>query len=131
LVRLATYPSSAGISSKGEEMSLISIEMHGVQIISVNAERIDAAMAIQFKEEMRAETSNGTDRVILDLSAVEFIDSSGLGALVAAMKQLGGNRTLDLAGLSPMVDKVFRLTRMDTVFRLFPSLQDAKASIVV
>jgi anti-sigma B factor antagonist len=34
-----------------------------------------------------------------------------------------------LAGLTPMVDKVFRLTRMDTVFRLFASLDEAKAAV--
>lgn len=97
------------------------------QIVTVNAERIDAAIAIQFKEDMRNETENGANRVILDLSEVKFIDSSGLGAIVAAMKQLGSSRKLDLAGLSPMVDKVFRLTRMDTVFDLYASLSDATA----
>jgi len=97
------------------------------QIVTVNAERIDAAIAIQFKEDMRSETENGASRVILDLSEVKFIDSSGLGAIVAAMKQLGSSRKLDLAGLSPMVDKVFRLTRMDTVFDLYASLNEATA----
>lgn len=82
-------------------------------------------MAIQFKEDMRAQTQTGAARVVLDLSAVEFIDSSGLGAIVASMKQLGDGRRLDLAGLHPIVEKVFRLTRMDTVFRLFASLDDA------
>ena len=43
------------------------------------------------------------------------------------MKQLDGDRRLDLASLSPTVDKVFRLTRMDTVFRLYPTLDDALA----
>ena len=109
-------------------MSLSSSVEDGVQIVKVNAERIDAAMAIQFKEDMRQATETGPERVILDLGEVEFIDSSGLGAIVAAMKQLDGTRRLDLAGLTPTVDKVFRLTRMDTVFRLFPSLKEAMAA---
>ncbi|WP_171177458.1 STAS domain-containing protein [Ruegeria sp. HKCCD8929] len=106
-------------------MSLTSTVTGDAQIITVNADRIDAAMAIQFKEDMRSETDGGPERVILDLSGVSFIDSSGLGAIVASMKQLGGARRLDLAGLTPVVEKVFRLTRMDTVFNLFPSLDDA------
>ncbi|TMV04869.1 STAS domain-containing protein [Ruegeria sediminis] len=106
-------------------MSLSSRVAGTTQVITVGADRIDAAMAIQFKEDMRAETEGGPERVILDLSAVEFIDSSGLGAIVAAMKQLGGGRRLDLAGLTPVVEKVFRLTRMDTVFTLYPTLDDA------
>jgi anti-sigma B factor antagonist len=54
--------------------------------------------------------------VILDLSAVTFIDSSGLGALVGALKQMPTGKRLELAGLTRDVAKVFRLTRMDTVF---------------
>jgi len=110
-------------------MFLTSTESRGARIVTVNADRIDAAVAIQFKENMRTETEGGPSRVILNLSEVSFIDSSGLGAIVAAMKQLGAERRLDLAGLSPMVDKVFRLTRMDTVFTLFPSLEDAMAEL--
>jgi len=98
-----------------------------VMIVTVTADRIDAAVAIQFKEDMRNATAGGPSRVVLDLAAVQFIDSSGLGAIVASMKQLSALRRLDLAGLTPAVDKVFRLTRMDTVFRLFPSLSAALA----
>jgi len=106
----------------------LSISTHGeTQVIKVEADRIDAAMAIQFKEDMRTVTQQGAPRLILDLSSVEFIDSSGLGAIVASMKQLGDGRRLDLAGLQPVVEKVFRLTRMDTVFRLFDDLDDALA----
>lgn len=106
-------------------MSLTSNDIGDSRVVTVNAERIDAAVAIQFKEDMRNETEAGPDRIVLDLSEVQFIDSSGLGAIVASMKQLGSGRSLDLAGLTPMVDKVFRLTRMDTVFSLYPTLQDA------
>jgi len=109
-------------------MSLTSTVTGNARIVTVNAERIDAAMAIQFKEDMRVETEGGPDHVILDLSLVAFIDSSGLGAIVAAMKQLDDHRRLDLAGLTPVVEKVFRLTRMDTVFRLFHTLDQAKAA---
>ena len=109
-------------------MKLSSTISDGAHVISVEAQRIDAAVAIQFKDDMRAETGHSSERVILDLSTVEFIDSSGLGAIVAAMKQLETDRPLDLACLTPAVDKVFRLTRMDTVFRLFPSLDAAVTS---
>ena len=108
-------------------MSLTSTVTGQTCVITVHTDRIDAAMAIQFKEDMRGATEGGPARVVLDLSQVTFIDSSGLGAIVASMKQMGAGRRLDLAGLTPVVDKVFRLTRMDTVFRLFASLDDALA----
>jgi anti-sigma B factor antagonist len=96
-----------------------------LKIISVDADRIDAAIAIEFKDNMRAQTDAGPKTVILDLSQVNFIDSSGLGAIVAAMKYMGQDRKLILAGLNPNVDKVFRLTRMDSVFSLFATLDGA------
>ncbi|MGB7242192.1 MAG: STAS domain-containing protein [Sulfitobacter sp.] len=94
-------------------------------IISVNTDRIDAAVAIQFKDAMRAHTADGPDTVVVDLASVNFIDSSGLGAIVASMKNLGPARKLVLAGLTPTVDKVFRLTRMDTVMSLYSTLDRA------
>ena len=87
-----------------------------LRIVTVPEARIDAAVALRFKEAMRMATEGGPDHVVLDLGQVRFVDSSGLGAIVAAMKQMGAGRRLDLAGLTPDVAKVFRLTRMDTVF---------------
>jgi anti-sigma B factor antagonist len=106
-------------------MSLTTATTETAQIVSVHVDRIDAAIAIQFKDDMRTHTRDGPERVILDLSSVDFIDSSGLGAIVAAMKHIGEGRRLDLAGLTPTVEKVFHLTRMDTVFTLYPTLDDA------
>lgn len=106
-------------------MNLSSRSEDDLLIVSVAEPRIDAAIAIDFKDSMRDETDDGPDTVILDLSDVQFIDSSGLGAIVASMKQLGGRRKLVLAGLTPAVDKVFRLTRMDSVFSLFSTLDGA------
>jgi anti-sigma B factor antagonist len=97
------------------------------KVISVEVleDRIDAATAIQFKERMRDVTREGTQRVVLDLARVQFLDSSGLGAIVAVKKMLGPDRPLDLAGLTPTVEKVFRLTRMDSIFTIHPSLTAA------
>lgn len=89
-----------------------------VLVITPRDARIDAAVAIQFKDRMRALSAMVSDRIILDLRSVDFVDSSGLGAIVAVMKQLGADRRLELAGLTPNVAKVFRLTRMDTVFTI-------------
>lgn len=106
-------------------MELTSKTEDSFRIVSVKGARIDAAVAIEFKDAMRKETDDGPDVVILDLSDVQFIDSSGLGAIVAAMKNMGQKRKLALAGLTPTVDKVFRLTRMDSVFSLFGTLDGA------
>lgn len=85
-------------------------------IVSVKEPRIDAASAIQFKDSMRQAAAGSEGRVVLDLAQVDFIDSSGLGAIVAAMKMLAPARKLDLAAPTPTVVKVLKLTRMDKVF---------------
>ena len=92
----------------------------GALIVAVREPRIDSAAAIRFKDAMRAATEDAPARVILDLGDVTFVDSSGLGAIVAVMKFLAPDRSLELAGLNPDVAKVFRLTRMDSVFTLHP-----------
>jgi anti-sigma B factor antagonist len=102
-------------------MELIAEPTPAATVIRVNASRIDAPTALQFKEDMRALTSSGSGRFVLDLAQVDFIDSSGLGAVVASMKQLLPGQTLELAALQPVVEKVFRLTRMDTVFAIHDS----------
>lgn len=108
-------------------MQMSSADQGGFQVITIDEQRIDAAVAIAFKDQMRKLTDGSMAVVLLDLSSVAFIDSSGLGAIVAAMKQLGNERHLHLAGLMPNVDKVFRLTRMDTVFTIHPSVEEAFA----
>ena len=72
-----------------------------------------AALAARFREGIP---------VIMDLTAVNFLDSSGLGAIVAVMKLLAPARRLELAGLTPAVEKVFRLTRMVSVFTIHPDV---------
>ena len=96
--------------------------------VLVLEDRIDAASAIQFKEQMRELTDTSHLRVLLDLERVKFLDSSGLGAIVAVKKLLGPNRALELSSLTPTVEKVFRLTRMDTIFTIHPSHEVALAN---
>ena len=99
---------------------------HGEElVVTIEHDRIDAAIAVHFKDRMREITDHPATRVILDLGKVDFLDSSGLGAVVASMKQLGPGRKLELVALTPTVDRVFRLTRMDSVFAIHADTQAA------
>lgn len=89
--------------------------------------RLDAMVALKFKDGFQHLAKGTHKRVILDLTSVDFMDSSGLGAVVAVYKMLGRDRVFDLAGLSQAVDRVFKLTRMDSVFRIFPTVDAALA----
>jgi anti-sigma B factor antagonist len=102
-------------------MNLSTSEAEGATVIRVGEDRIDAAVAIQFKDAMRELTGGAHGRVVLDLGRVAFIDSSGLGAIVSDLKFLAPERRLELAALTPNVERVFRLTRMNEVFHILPS----------
>lgn len=105
-------------------MELSSQHYAGAVVVTVQGERVVAASAIEFKDKMREITSGGPARVILDMANVGFVDSSGLGAIVTVMKQLDQGQVLELAALSPTVEKVFRLTRMDRIFAIHGGLAD-------
>lgn len=106
---------------------MIGSEQRGdVRVLSVKGTRIDAAGAVAFKEAVHAALADaGEGRVVMDLAAVEFVDSSGLGALVATAKALGAGRKLELSGSGPVVMKVLTLTRMDRIFMLHDDLDAA------
>ena len=95
-----------------------------ILVIRAVNDRIDAAGAIEFKERMRDIIDEPSERVVLDMTNVMFLDSSGLGAVVAVMKALGPVRRLELSGLTPTVEKVLRLTRMDSVFIIHKALPE-------
>ena len=100
--------------------------VHGeITLAKLCETRLDAAMSVRFKEALRELSDNGADYLVLDLSDVTFMDSSGLGAVVAVMKHMGREKTFKIAGLTPTVDKVFKLTRMDNVFDIYASAEEA------
>ncbi|QBY01854.1 anti-sigma factor antagonist [Rhodophyticola sp. CCM32] len=109
-------------------MNLVRETAGPITIIHVEEDRIDASVAIQFKDSFRALIEDDTGPVVLNLGKVNFLDSSGLGALVAARKLLGAGRVLDLAGLQPTVTKVMTLTRMNTVFNIHEDVPQAVAA---
>lgn len=106
-------------------MQISSSEVGNALLVTVKDQRIDAAVAVRFKDKMLELTTHPSERVLLDMHNVEFLDSSGLGAVVGSMKQLGRKRKFDLVSLNPSVEKVFRITRMDRVFRIFPDIETA------
>ncbi|MCH8029137.1 MAG: STAS domain-containing protein [Candidatus Dadabacteria bacterium] len=101
----------------------------GYLIVKVMAERLDAKNAVEFKEQISDIISEGNERILLNLEGVEFVDSSGLGAIVTCLKKLGGKGELAIYGVKKTVYTMFRLTRMDRVFQIFPTEELALSQI--
>jgi len=100
-------------------------ELDGRPVLSVAGE-IDLAVAGRFAEELDSLVGGDHGSSVVDLSAVEFIDSSGLGALVGAHKavqQSGGD--LRLAAAPNQVRMVLRLTNLDQVLPNHASAEEA------
>jgi len=74
----------------------------------------------QLRRDVSEFVSSGVDTVLIDLQHVTFIDSSGLGALVATMKmvQAAGGKFF-VCSVKNQVKMVFELTRMDRIFEEF------------
>jgi anti-sigma B factor antagonist len=85
--------------------------------------------ADQMKRTLTELIEKGQSKLVMDLTGVAYIDSSGLGALVAAMKQaraVGGN--LKLCGLQEDVRSIFEMTRLIKVMAVHSDRQEAVAS---
>ena len=69
---------------------------------------------------------DGTGEVIVDLTGCSFLDSKGLGALIATRGRLErANRRLALVLSNPSVMSIFRITHFDELFEIYPSLPAA------
>jgi anti-anti-sigma factor len=67
-------------------------------------------------------------RLVVDLSAVTYIDSAGLAALIQAMQKVEGyGGKFRLAGLQETVRSIFEISRLDQVFQIFPDVDAALA----
>jgi anti-sigma B factor antagonist len=64
-------------------------------------------------------------RVVVDLSDVEFMDSSGLGALVSGWQLTRDNGMFRIAGANPIVRRVLSITGMEDVFAIYPNVAEA------
>ena len=81
---------------------------------------------LPLRDKMNALLSEGMRHFVLNLSGVEYIDSSGLGQLITiwtSIRNKGGHMTV----LNPTkrVQRLLDITRLDTVFRIFEKEQDA------
>jgi anti-sigma B factor antagonist len=106
-------------------MMLVDEQRKNVLVLRVEEKRVDASKAPAFKDEVTKHIEAGHSQLVLDLSRVEFVDSSGLGALVACLKRLGPRGNMAIAGASGAVIRLFNLTRMDRVFSLHDSVDAA------
>jgi anti-sigma B factor antagonist len=96
-----------------------------ILILKPSEKRIDASVATDFKGKIIDLINAGNRKIVLNLDGVDFIDSSGLGAIVSSLKAIGNEGDLVICGISETVMTLFRLTRMNRVFQIFSTEDEA------
>lgn len=127
-------------------LSIDVVEHDGATVIRPGGERLDLEVAPEFRGAVLQLIKSGHRNLVVDLEEVAFIDSSGLGTLVSALKQLkvakdrrGTPRAaqsrrptargdVKLANVQPSVAALLEIIRLDRVFSSYASVEDAVKS---
>lgn len=107
-------------------MEIIEEIVDDIVIEIINMERATLKEAGNLKNLIYDKIDNGYKKVIIDMSKVDFIDSTFLGVIVSSLKKVANlNGDLKLVGFKPAVRAMFELTRLFRVFETYTELQDA------
>lgn len=93
---------------------------------------IDSTKTTSFRQEISEQVNAGANVIVIDFKKVTFMDSSGLGALVLALKTVraaGGN--LVICSINEQIKMLFELTSIDRVFRIFPNREEFKKKLLI
>jgi anti-sigma B factor antagonist len=99
--------------------------VNGVTVLAPSG-RLDVAGAPALKDAIGEAVRNGSSKVVIDMEAVSFVDSTGLGSVISALKQLRNSQgELRLAAPNQQVRVVLELTTLDRVFPYYPTVEEA------
>ncbi|MFZ5918244.1 MAG: STAS domain-containing protein [Chloroflexota bacterium] len=98
---------------------------HGVTIVELEG-RFDAYTAPPVKQKLGDLAAGGQARIVVSMSGVSFVDSTGLSTLVSGLKRCRqGGGDLKIAALQQPVRIIFELTRLDKAFEIFSDVEAA------
>lgn len=107
------------------------IESGGVTILKLNVESLDALTVPELRPAVEQLVERGGVKVVVDMTAVRVIDSSGVGVIVGLfkrMRSLGG--AVRVAGVSKQPTEIFHVMMLDRVLAIFPTAADALRGFV-
>lgn len=107
------------------ELSLSTRESAGASVVDVSGE-IDVYTSPKLRERLVGLVNDGSTNIVVNLAEVDFIDSTGLGVLVGALKRIrsrGGSLSLVCSETGLL--RVFTITGLEKVFMIYPSVEAA------
>lgn len=96
----------------------------GVLVLQPTGPRLDAETCDPLKEALFEQISDGEHQLCLDLQQVESMDSSGLGVLIGAIRQVAGRGEIRLTHVRPEIQNLLQMTNVGSLFRIMDSLED-------
>jgi len=103
-------------------------EESGAKIFAMDG-RLELTTGKELKEKVKEFCDSGTTRIHLNMEQVDFINSSGLGALISVMKEVRLIKgRLTLSNLAPFVREIFDITQLAHIFEIHETEQSAFAS---
>lgn len=99
-------------------MELQTASLEGWKIFKPTEKRLDAHVAEEFKQALTTRVDDDSKNIVLDLSEVEFMDSSGLGAIIFFKQFVGDGATIVLSSVHPGIEAILKLTHLDKVFKI-------------
>jgi anti-sigma B factor antagonist len=110
------------------DLSVSSSEQGSVTVVHVEGE-IDVYTAPLLREVLDKQVAAGRTNLVVDLEKVTFMDSTGLGVLVGRLKLVRGqNGALRIVSAQERILKVFKITGLDKVFHIYPTVDEALAA---
>ena len=95
-------------------------------LLQLNETKLDATVSPQLKSEFVTLNAEGHKNIIADFSQVKYIDSSGLSAILIANRLCqDANGTFILASVTDHVMKLIKISQLDTVLELLPTVEEA------
>lgn len=104
-------------------------ETQGVLALHILEARFGADAVESFLQQAMPRIEQGVPLVLLDLSPVGFMDSSGLGAIVTCLKAQRTRGKMAICGVRESVASLFQLTRMDKVVDLYSTVEEAATAL--
>jgi anti-sigma B factor antagonist len=99
-------------------------------VILPKEEKLDSRISPQLKGEFIQLNAQGTQNVVLNLSEVKYVDSSGLSAILTANRLCSGvGGVLVISNVNPHVEKLIKISHLDSVLHVLPTEEEARDAI--
>jgi anti-sigma B factor antagonist len=104
-------------------------EKYNAAIVEVKGNMMGGPEAAEFSDQLKKLLAEGKKNIVIDLSDVKFMNSSGLGMLISGLTTVkNGGGLLKLANVTDKIQSLLMITKLITIFETFESVDDAVKS---